>query len=239
MTEGCFISAAMRVNNRTKMLQLEEGTFDELPTHIHRALISLRTNRPSKMHILRALVYIVSLECGFHTIDNSEPFRNTSGCFNVNNVRKNIAFVSELSQDETVQIKLSLTESSTVGDFKLLTREIGDALCITFSYRRQPGRSIYVSSSRYVINSTLKEPPKCFIYLKELSMKLRNSLFTPVRNSYSESNNERFPSLNGLPSEVLWLILNEQSRNSLGNLSSTCVQMNSEIRNYRQSRAFF
>ncbi|KAG4078737.1 hypothetical protein HA402_015327 [Bradysia odoriphaga] len=230
----------MRVKNQTtpNMLLLEDGTFDELPTHIHRALESLRKNRPSKMHILKVLVYIVSLESGFHTIDDSEPFNIASGCFNIDNIKKNIGYVSDISQDDTVLIKLSLTESSTDNNYMLMTRDIGDALCITFSHQGQPGKSIYLSASRYVLNAKLMEPAKCLNNLKELSMKLKDFLFTPIRNRHFESNNELFPSLNGLPPEVVWMIFNKLNVISLRNLSKTCLRMNSETKNYRQSRGY-
>lgn len=237
---GCFLSAMMQAKKEssTDMLLLEDGTFNELPTHIHRTFESLRNNRPSKMHILRALVYIVSLESGFHTVDRSELFDNKSGCFNISNVRKNIKFVNEIPQDETVLMKLALTDSATDNNYKLLTREIGDALCITFSYGSHPGKSAYLSASRYVLNATLKEPPKCFNNLKELSFKLKEFIFTPVRNVALESNTESFPSLIGLPSEVVWMVFNKLSKLSLQNLSRTCMQMNSEIKNYREFRGF-
>lgn len=228
---GCFISAM--IETTTDILLLEDGTFNELPTHIHRAFESLRNNRPNKMHILRALVYIVSLESGFHTVDNTETFDNKSGCFNIFNVKKNIKFINEMSQDETISIKLAFTETATDNNYKLLFREIGDALCITFSYRNQPGKSIYLSASRYVLSATLKEPPKCFNNLRELSFKLKEFIFTPIRNNSLESNSESFPSLIGLPSEVVWMIFNKLNRNSLLNLAKTCMQMNSEIKNFR------
>lgn len=234
---GCFISAMMQAKKEstTDMLLLQDGTFNQLPTHIHRAFECLRNNRPSKMHILRALVYIVSLESGFYTVDSTEPFNNKSGCFNIVNVKKNIDFVSKLSQDETVLTKLALTDVDDC-NYKLLTREIGDALCITFSYGNRPGKSIYLSASRYVLSATLKDPPKCFNNLNELSFKLKETIFTPIRNNSLESNNESFPSLIGLPSEVVWMVFNKLNQISLQNLSKTCMQMNNEIKNYRDSR---
>lgn len=223
----------------TDMLLLEDGTFKELPEHIHQALASLRIKRPSKMHILRALVYIVSLESGFHTVDSTETFNNKSGCFNIVNVKKYIGHVNDISQDETVLIKLSLTDTSTDNNyFKLLTREIGDALCITFSCGNQPGKSIYMSASRYVLNATLNEPTKCLNNLKELSFKLKEFIFTPIRNNSLASNNESYPSLIGLPSEVVWMVFNKLNRLSLRNLSQTCMQMNNEIKNYKGFRGF-
>ncbi|KAJ6643722.1 hypothetical protein Bhyg_08687 [Pseudolycoriella hygida] len=120
-----------------KMLLLEEATLNKLPTHIHQAFESLRKNRLSKTHVLRMLVYIVSLESGFHSIDNTDSFNNNCGCFNLRNVKKNIA-ISEIPQDETVLMRLSLSESTTDKGFKLLSRDIGDGLCITFSYEHQP-----------------------------------------------------------------------------------------------------
>lgn len=221
----------------TDMLLLEDGTFNQLPTHIHRSFELVRNNRPSKMHILRALVYIVSLESGFHTVDRTEPFNNKSGCFNIENVKKNINFVSEISQDETVLIKLALTDSDTDNSYKLMTREIGDALIITFSYGNHSGKSYYLSASRYVLTATLKDPPKCFYNLKELSFKLKENIFTPVRNYSLESNNESFPSLIGLPSEVVWMIFNKINKRSLQSLSITCMQMNDEIKSFKNSRS--
>lgn len=222
------------------MLLLEDGTLDELPIHIHQALVSLRNKRPSKMHILRTLVYVVSLEAGFHTIDDSEPFNVATGCFNKNNIKKNIGFVSNISQDDTVLVKLSLTDDPSKDDdnFKLLTRETGDALCITFSQQNRPGKSIYLSASRFVLNAKLMDPAKCLNNLKELSMKLKDCLFSPIRNSYFESNNEIFPSLNGLPSEVQWMIFSKLNRSSIRNLSMTCSRLNVETGNYRRTRGF-
>lgn len=224
----------------TDMLLLEDGTFDALPIHIHRAFEALRLKRPSKMHILRALVFIVSLESGFHTLEKVENFDHKIGCFNKVNVEKNIKFVSQISQDETVLIKLDLTESVTENAYKLLTREIGDALCITFSYQNQPGKSIYLSASRYVLNATLKEPTKCFNNLKELSFKLKEFIFTPIRNYTLASCNKSgaFADIIGLPSEVVWLVFRKLDMTSLRNLATTCTQMNSEINSYKDVRGF-
>lgn len=238
---GCFLSAMMETNKQestTDMLLLEDGTFDALPIHIHRAFEALRYKRPSKMHILRALVFIISLESGFHTLHKVIDFNHKTGCFNKINVEENIKFVCEISQDETVLIKLGLNESENT--YKLLTREIGDALCITFSYQNHPGKSIYLSASRYVLNATLKEPTKCFNNLKELSLKLKSNIFTPIRNYTLESNNKNgaFADLIGLPSEVVWLIFRKLDMASLRNLSRTCTQMNSEINNYKNVRGF-
>jgi len=236
--------AMTKSNNKettsSKLLLLEDGTFNELPIHIHQAIEALRFKRPSKMHILRALVYIISLESGFHPLESDLNFNPISGCFNVENVKENTKFVKDIPIEETVLTKLALTGSVAEKSFKLLTREIGDALCITFSHQNQPGKSIYLSASRYVLNATLKEPTKCFNNLKELSFKLKEYIFTPIRNETLASNNknEAFASLIGLPSEVVWLIYRKLDVASLRNLSRTCMQMNSEANNYRVSRGF-
>lgn len=232
---SCFISATMQTKKESTMdmLLLEDGTFHELPSHILQALEALRHKRPSKMHILRALVYIISLESGFHTLESTVNFNNKSGSFNIVNIKNNIKFTDDIPQDETVLIRLTLYDSTTDNNYKLLTREIGDGLCITFSYENQPGKSIYLSASRYVLNATLKEPTKCFNNLKELSFKLKDKIFTPIRNNILESNkNEAFAALTGLPSEVLWIIFRKLRRPSLQNVAKTCIQMDTEIHEY-------
>lgn len=215
----------------TDMLLLEDGTFSRLPTHIHQAFELLREKRPSKVQILRALIYIVSLESGFHTIDNSESFNNKSGCFNIANVRKNINFIRDLPQDETVLITLALNESH--GEYKLFLRETHGAVLITFIYSNILGKSLFVSAYRYVLNSALEDPPKCFFSLKQLSFELKETIFTPVRNQSLESDQESFASLIGLPSEVVWMIFKYLDKKVLKNLSRTCKQMNSEIKNFK------
>ena len=86
---------------------------------------------------------------------------------------------------------------------KLLARESSDALFITLTVDNEPGKSLFLLSSRYVVSNSLQCPSTCFKNLKELSYKLKETIFMPYRNMLMHMEGLPYPGISGIPEDIL------------------------------------
>lgn len=92
-----------------------------------------------------------------------------------------------------------LVHSNDCGDLLLLTAHFIEESVITST------RTVPLSISRYIVlkRPNLKELPKNFRNLREFSIKLKNELFLPFRNEILNESHNVYPSLQGLPVDIL------------------------------------
>lgn len=113
-----------------------------------------------------------------------------------------------------------LVHSFDSGDMLLLNACFIDNSAVTLTH------SIALPVSRYVVNRKINTAnlPAGFRNLKELSMKLKNSIFLPMRNNiFSDSLFKwPYPSLHGIPETILLTILRYLKRKDIVALTTTC-----------------
>lgn len=104
----------------------------------------------------------------------------------------------------------------------------GDLLILTFTapHRKDaPGQSIILPVARYIPLVNLYKLGLCFQNLKELSLKLKNSLFIPIRVTLCEDQNAiMYPSFGGLPDEIVAMVVKYLDKKAALRLSATCTR---------------
>jgi hypothetical protein len=96
-----------------------------------------------------------------------------------------------------------------------------DSLCITLTGKNVPGKSLYLPVSRYVPLLKKQNKPACFRNLRELSIKLKNQIFLPIRDGILMTFNCFVPSLQGIPTEIFDMILSSLDKAAVIELSLT------------------
>lgn len=166
--------------------------------------------RPTKNDILTIIVYGLAIESGFTPIidtpDNN--FIKTIWCYSFNKLLLDLYTEIPLNYHHNYEngyykFNMELNNLSSMPCL-LLIREIGENLCITLTPKWLTGKSIIISSSRYIVNNRLlrNTPERCLQLLPEMNWKLRDGLFVPIRNSLLEFELQPYPGLLGVPAIV-------------------------------------
>jgi hypothetical protein len=132
------------------------------------------------------------------------------------------ADVVEPKTEQFYQIALDMFPFTTEL-FRLVAIKSDDSLCLTLTGRNggSGGCSLYLPVSRFVPLVKRDNKPACFRNLKELSIKMKNLMFTPVRDETLMAFNCFVPALQGVPEEIFGKILNSLTKAELVELSLT------------------
>jgi hypothetical protein len=130
--------------------------------------------------------------------------------------------VVEPVTDQFYQIALSIFPFSTEL-FRLVAIKSDDSLCLTLTGENVAigGLSLYLPVSRFVPLVKRDNKPACFRNLKELSIKLKNLIFTPMRDSTLITFNCFVPALQCVPVEIFEKFLGGLTKAELVQLSLT------------------
>lgn len=166
----------------------------------------------TKFSLFCGLLISVGLECGFSSSFNGLYRLNSNFGFD-KFILNNFADVPSTYNCQNVAQKF---EFKFVNDcdqqIVVVLMECGDIILIT-AYRNGSNRSnlngynLAIPLSRYVPLVYREKVEKSFRNLKELSIKLKNLIFLPLRNEIYDKIGCANPSLRGLPQEVLTLII--------------------------------
>lgn len=153
----------------------------------------------------------------------------------------------------TKRIKVSVDEHNQTYTFTLkllnfsdrhcllLVRNVfsGNAMCVTICGDNCAGQSVMLPLSHYVRATHNNEDPKAndhtllndLVNMNEFAHKLK-SIIVPVRNDIMNAEGQRFAALDGLPEDVLWLLLGWLDVKALHNLSCSCIRMRASVIDY-------
>lgn len=236
------VSAKRRCVSSTRnqnCLLIEDSTNDELPHHLTATLDVLGNQRLNKTDILAALIYTLALESGFiPVLETTAPEFQCSTSwaysFHVNLVEyfAGIALPPKID-DCSYQFILKLHDFSDRVCI-LVARELGDALCVSFSFDTKPGVSVFLPASRYILHTKLygRSFARCITNTKNLACKLRDTLFVPIRNQIQSELGMSFFGFIGIPNEIRQEIMSYLNCNDLKRLSCSCKLLQQEVKEY-------
>lgn len=210
-------------NKLEDKITLDQSTSTEIPYHLHSCLSSLKDRRGfcTQFNAMLSLVISTALECGFIGDWNrgeslSQYVMNWSYSFDRNILIDLSNIPKDLVDDgvDEVQIRLSYTLSRRFL-IRLDILKSADLIIIVARHCNENStikstKSVAISVSRYVIRNRLSEDcyASSFQNLKELSIKLKNEIFLPLRDEiYTFLDCKMlYPSLLGIPDDILLLI---------------------------------
>lgn len=213
-------------------ITLDQSTLQIIPCHLRKLILSLG-RRPTQNDVMNALVMCAAMETGFigdwcfnDDTDADEVLRgyarNWSFSFDRRMIRDfaRMPTYDDSITHKTFKLKFSLWPDNDIhvhsldsGDFILVMARNADNSVMSST------KSIALPVSRYVIskNINLSNLPVSFRNLRELSMRLKNEIFLPLRNNILGSTPN--PSLQGIDLDV---ILPYLKRKDVVSLASTC-----------------
>lgn len=197
--------------------------------------------KPTQTESLNCLVCAVALETGFfgdwHTWCKDDDLETYQLHWSYSFDRKMLEDFSQMPQtdlddDMTFKFKLSLRPEKQIG---VQTFRCGDLFMITAHLIEKNSvmistRSLALLASRYVIYRKLNSNlPINFRHLRELSIKVKNEIFLPLRNSIflQLPLTMPYPSLQGLNDDSLLYILRYLPKKDVKSIAATCKSLRS------------
>lgn len=251
----CANTGRQQNSNRDYQLLADFGVSVRLPQPCVNLLKMLSVHSDAG-DILAALILYLFHECGFVLFDEhgADTIPTYWGYTNVTQIpeKYSIGAAACLVQQQIRDPSIPKSEHSYTIYLKLLNfseerlvliiRKIvnGDALCISFCFRDR-SESICLPVTEFIrvtgkddtlIEQIRRSPTECLKNIETLVTKIKSKIITPIRNAVMLSAGLRFPSLIGLPKEILWHLMKRLDVKSLQNLSHTCTYMRNEINVY-------
>lgn len=212
------------VNSNTKVRLLEDSTNTELPPHVLK-LVGQRNDTP--LETLGCLVLATALESGFiPTPAKYDGPIASPHCIYYSKVTVKHAVQPPLFFQMYGCMKASIQAiCCPFNPCLLLMIPCGDALIVSLTTQDSYGRSIYLPLDKYLpIRDISIALPQRLRNMKVLSRKLKDGLFTPVRDQCCITFQVSFPGLLGLPPEIFAIIFDKLDKRSKLNLMSTCMR---------------
>lgn len=199
------------------IVTLDQSTLKNIPNHLRSLISHLGKRNPTQTDLMNALVIASGLETGFigawccgGDIEDVLKAYVLNQCYSFDRrLLQDFAKMPTQDNDDplnTFRFKLSLdpvqeilVHSFESGDLLLLTAHLIGNSVMTST------RTVPLSISRYIVHKrpSLKDLPKAFRNLRELSIKLKNELFLPFRNDTLYDSSLPYPALPGMPEEIL------------------------------------
>lgn len=227
------------------MITLDNSTSVEIPRYLIKLFYSANKicgNHRTKSDILAWLIYALALECGFVTLSHlnlnderkmAKPWASYNNIF-VNKFCDQLPSAYRCDNINGYETQLILYQLSNNKCY-FIAREIGDGLCITLCVTLSNGeyfaRSMYLSIGRYVIRTQWNNEKmlvKCFQNLKELSGRVKNEIYMPIRMALLADKlvtahiRSLFAGLLGMPNELLLKLFTILSFDDRKNVSKSC-----------------
>ena len=214
------------------IVTLDQSTIKNIPNHLRRLISHIGKNNPTQIELMNALVIASGLETGFigDWCYGEEDIKDVLNAYALNRYysfdrRLLLDFAKMPTQPDDshniFRFKFSLEPEREIlvytidsGDLLLVTAHLIDNSVITST------RNICLPVSRYIVRKrpSLQDLPGNFRNLRELSIKLKNELFLPLRNEIFD-----FLSLQGMMFNVLKFDIRKYlKRKDLQSLSCTC-----------------
>lgn len=218
-----------------RLLLIEDSTRDEVPTHLATLFRILEPQRPSRADILAIVVYAHALESGFYPSGIVQAGPRIETCWSTSFNTQFVRTFSSVLPDHyhgydpgSYEFRLELFCHSRQFCL-LLVRETNDRLCINFITEQRAHAVVVLPVSRYITRQSLQSPAKCLQNVKELSVRLRGELFTPMRNAVLAAESSLYPGLLGMPAELQRMIIEYLDLKSLQQLAITCLAMCNQV----------
>ncbi|XP_062544187.1 uncharacterized protein LOC134211395 isoform X1 [Armigeres subalbatus] len=229
-------------------LLVEDSTKSQLSKHLIRLLQQFvqryqHSIEISAFDLLFMTVYSVALEAGFIPVGHrvmymSSRFQPRFASYDSNVVWLFSGIVPEnFYSRETRSYRLDLNLLGSDVRCSLVGIKSGDLLILNFTTPHRveiPGQSITLPVARYIPLVNLHKLALCCQNLKELSFKLKNGVFIPIRNAICLGEDITiYPSLDGLPDEVVAMLLVKYlDKKTALRLSASCSRLRMLIKTY-------
>nr|XP_019541704.2 protein nutcracker [Aedes albopictus] len=229
-------------------LLVEDSTKSQLSKHLARLLQRFVQRYQQELEIssfdlLFMTVYSVALETGFipeghRILYMSSRLQPIFASYDSNVVWLFSGIVPEnFYSRSTRSYRLDLHLLGSDERCSLVGIKSGDLLVLTFTTPNRvdiPGRSIILPVARYIPFVNLHKLGLCFQNLKELSLKLKNNIFVPIRDALCQDDDAiTYPSLGGLPDEVVALLVKYLDKKTALQLSASCSRFRELMKHYR------
>lgn len=217
---------------------IDQSSSLAIPNYLIKLLKSFRN--PSKFQIMELLVLSCAIETGFLCEgDGYGCFINKPAAYNVSwsnftdrrifDDFTNCKLLLQNDDIETIKLKFCLEESNS--EISLSCFESGDLIVSSVNrlvprgYPVASTRSVALSMNRYIVTKKLNaSSPSSFRNLRELSVKVKEKLFLPIRDEIftHSSCTLLYPALSGISDDCLLLMLEFLTLKDVIRLSSTC-----------------
>lgn len=213
-------------NNFTKLIFLEDlimldmSTLEEIPYNIQKMLSNSRTKTP--FEVLNVLVAHVATEAGFVNKNTDTIAYNYSWYYSFD---RRIFEDDWIKPSQKMEVKFVMDQSC---DFTIECHDMDDLALIVAYKNDQSSKllscpSVVLPISRYIpFKKLLNSLPSSFRKLNELSWKLKENVFFPLRNDIYAANQVTSPYLNGMPFMILEKIHKYLKQTDRKNLRLTC-----------------
>lgn len=224
------------------VVTLDQSTIKNIPNHLQKLIACGFGNRlPNKIDLMNAFVVASGLETGFigdwccKDIEAELSAYQLNWCYSFDHrMLNNFAIMIPQDQPETFKFKFSLLLDKEIivhcfetGDLFVLSAQLVDNSKITST------KSLALPISRYIVRNKVdfNNLPNGFRNLQELSIKLKNQIFLPLRNDiYQESACQwPYPSLHGVPNVIIHKIIKHLNKKDIASLSLTSKIINQTI----------
>lgn len=223
----------LNIRLNPSVILIEDSTLNEIPVHLEKILKNVITQtKPSQSDLLFSVLYGIALEVGFIcdeknlTSTNVVIHHNWSFTFNNELTEKYSQLPTNWCQFDGLINTIQLTMPNINKEsYNMMSLKSGDFIIVTLvppQNSQRPKNSVCLSISRYVPLQNYKEISRCFRNLKELTIKVKNELFLPLRNDIYLTAQCLNPSLLGVPQEVLYCILRYLNQSNKAHLARTC-----------------
>ncbi|XP_053689800.1 protein nutcracker [Sabethes cyaneus] len=241
---------ARKARNLKSELLVEDSTKSQLSFYLDRLLQRFIHQCPDKLEIsqfdiLLMAMYCISLETGFipwgHRVveEDQQTFRARYPSFDRRVLFTFSTLVPSNFYNRTSRsYRLNLYLQGSEHQCVLVGIRSGDFLCTTFSVPKRidvSGRSILLPVARYVPVVNLPKLNLSCQNLKELSAKLKNNIFLPIRDELCiDAKIIMYPSLNGLPDEVVAILLQYLDKKAALRVAASCSRLRTLALHYRR-----
>lgn len=232
-------------DNDSSPLTLDETTSEAFPKHLSNILERLNLKVTTKYHIVMILIYTLAIECGFYPFQlmdrsNEDFLWKSNLTFSKKLMEKFSNYAEDLIPMDEQNYRIILGFSNFVVKLILNGTISGDLLIITFTidaHQKEQGKSIVISVPRYLPlplqNRQSTIGPSNFRNLKELSFKMKEFVFVPIRSILLYYRDDCiYPHLLGIPAEVRRIISSYLNVHDELQLSACCQQLRAEYKEF-------
>lgn len=241
-----FLSNILAESSSTKTL-IDQSTLEEIPLHLSSCLCCFlnKNGLCTQIDAMTAILISLAHECGFVGDWLSQKFDvrsyalSWSSSFDRRLLLDSSNLPKGLKFNENDEDSFGIPFFYSISPQQMITVNCvksSDLLIVVAHHQFNETsvkvtKSLAIPISRYVVRPRIPKDSFAtnFRHLRELSIKLKNQIFLPLRDEIQLrlSGDHLYPSLLGIPDEILLLIIRRYLKaNDINSLSLCCKRLN-------------